>query len=56
MQLQANVALVISAVVVALGLFLALSRAGTDVAFFGWFLVVIGVLFGAANVLLRTRM
>lgn len=56
MRLQANVALLISAVVAVLGLFLALSRAGTDVASFGWFLVVIGVLFGAANVLMRTRM
>jgi hypothetical protein len=56
MQLQANVALLISAIVVAIGLFLALSESGTDASTFGWFLVVVGAVFGAANVLLRTRM
>ena len=56
MRLQANVALLISGVVVALGLFLALSKAGTDAATFGWFLAVIGAVFGIANMFVRTRM
>jgi hypothetical protein len=56
MRLQTNVALIISAVVVALGVFLVLSRAGSDIAVFGYFLAVIGVLFGMVNLLLRTRM
>jgi hypothetical protein len=56
MQLQANVALIISGVVMALGLFLALSRAGSDVAVFGWFLAVVGAVFGIANLLMRSRM
>jgi hypothetical protein len=56
MQLQANVALVISGLVVLIGLYLALSRSGGDVAVFGWFLAVIGALFGVTNLLLRSRM
>ena len=56
MQLQANVALLISAIVVAIGFYLALSRSGTDASTFGWFLVVIGAVFGAANMLLRSRL
>jgi hypothetical protein len=56
MRLQANVALVISGLVVLIGLYLALSRSGGDVAAFGWFLAAVGALFGVANLLLRTRM
>jgi hypothetical protein len=46
---------VLSAVVTALGIFVALASAGSDIALFGWFLAVLGVLFVLVNLLLRGR-
>ena len=54
--MRTGAAVVASVLVTLLGVGLALSNPGTDVAAFGWLLAAIGVLSTVANLLLRKRM
>jgi hypothetical protein len=49
------VAIIISTVLAAAGLWLAVGQSGTDMAGFGWLLLVLGVAFLAVNLVLRRR-
>ncbi len=55
MVIGTNAAIVISGIVVALGVYLAVSTAGSDTAVFGWFLAAVGALSALVNFLLRGR-
>ncbi len=55
MQLGTTAAIVVSAVVLAIGVFVALSAAGSDTAVFGWFLTGVGALSALVNLLHRAR-
>jgi hypothetical protein len=48
-------AVVVSALVVLVGVLLLVLGAGSSTGSFGWVLVVVGVLFGALNLVLLTR-
>ncbi len=54
--MRTGMAVVASVIVTVLGVGLALTNAGTDVAVFGWLLAAIGALSAVANVLLGMRM
>ena len=45
-----------SAIILALGVYIAVSRTGTDLATFGWLLGVVGALTLGVNLVLRARM
>jgi hypothetical protein len=49
------VAIIVSAVVAVAGLWLVVGQAGTDMAAFGWLLLVVGVVSLAVNLFLRHR-
>ena len=49
------VAIIVSLVVVGAGLWLSVGQAGTEMASFGWLLVVLGLVFLAVNLYLRRR-
>jgi hypothetical protein len=56
MGLGSILAVVASTLVTALGLFLVVVAAGSDMAVFGWLLVGVGAVFVLVNLLLRARM
>jgi hypothetical protein len=55
-RIQLAVAVLVSAIVTVVGVFLGVTSAGTDTATFGWVLAALGALFLVANLVLRTRL
>jgi hypothetical protein len=55
-QGRLGVSVVASAIVAVVGLVLGLTKAGTDLATFGWVLAVVGAVSLVANLALRTRL
>jgi drug/metabolite transporter (DMT)-like permease len=53
---QVTVSIVVSALVLVLGVYWGLTKAGTDAATIGWLFAFIGAVSLAVNLVLRTRM
>ena len=53
---QVTVSIVASAIVMIFGVYLGLTRSGTDAAALGWIFAVLGAVGLAVNLFLRTRM
>jgi len=55
-RIQFAVSVVASAMVTLVGVYLGLTKQGTDSATFGWVLAVLGALFLVTNLVLRDRL
>jgi drug/metabolite transporter (DMT)-like permease len=53
---QVTVSVVVSAIVLVLGVYWGLTRAGTDASTIGWVLAIVGAVGLAVNLVLRSRM